>query len=325
MSLIPDTYLADIYDGRVWSDFQSSGFLEVPFCYLLTLNVDWYQPFTHIEYSVGAIYLTIQNLPRSERYKEENIILVGLLPGPSEPSLTINSYLAPLVEDLKIGWNSGIKVTTRNGSAVTVRLARPCVACDIPASRKVCGFLGHNAKFGCNKCYKEFDHSFGEVDYSGYDRENWTPRTVDLHRQRCRDLMKETTKSGMRKSESANGVRYSVLLSLPYFDPVRFTVVDIMHNLFLGTGKQLFKLWLSRELLTKESITEVERRIRTFSVPNSVGRLPINISSNHGGYTASQWQTWITLYSPVVLKGLLPNDHYQCWLLFVRACSILSK
>ena len=185
--------------------------------------------FTHIEYSVGAIYLTVQNLPRNERYKEENIILVGLLPGPSKPPLTINSYLVPLVEELKTAWNSGIRVTVHNGSEVTVRLALVCVACDIPASRKVCGFLGFNALLGCNKCYKKFNSpSFGQVDYSGYDRENWIPRTVQLHRQQCRDLMKETTKTGMRNAESTLGVRYSVLLSLPYFDPVRFTLVDIM-------------------------------------------------------------------------------------------------
>lgn len=98
-----------------------------------------------------------------------------------------------------------------------------------------------------------------------------------------------------------------------------------MHNLFLGTGKHMFKIWLSTELLTKESLQEIERRISTLSVPNSLERLPINISSNHGGYMASQWQSWIVLYSAVVLKWLLPDAHYQCWLLFVRACSILSR
>ena len=190
----------------------------------------------------------------------------------------------------------------------------------------MCGFLGHNASLGCNKCYKKFPSpSLGYVDYSGYARESWPPRNVQMHRESCRELLKETTKTGMRKAESTRGVRYSALLALPYFNPVRFTVVDVMHNLFLGTGKYVFKLWLATEILTKDSLKEIERRIRTFSVPGSVGRLPINITSNHGGYTASQWQSWITLYSPVVLKGLLPTEHFQCWLLFVRACSILSE
>lgn len=60
-------------------------------------------------------------------------------------------------------------------------------------------------------------------------------------------------------------------------------------------------------------------------MPHSIGRLPINIASNYGGFKAAQWQTWITTYSPVVLKGVILDNHLQCWLLFVRAYSILSK
>ena len=112
---IPSTYLGDIYDGRIWHSFSSPtghSFLSAPLSYLLTLNVDWFQPFLHTAYSVGAIYLTIQNLPRNVRYKEENIILVGIIPGQNEPSLTINLYLSPLVEELKEGWDKGFAVKT---------------------------------------------------------------------------------------------------------------------------------------------------------------------------------------------------------------------
>ena len=319
-------HLVDIYDGQVWHDLESSGFLGAPFCYALTLNVDWFQPFTHIQYSIGAIYLTVQNLPRTERYKAENMILVGIIPGPAEPPLTINSYLAPLVDDLKHAWSPGISISTRNCSSITVRLALTCVACEIPASRKVCGFVGHNARLGCNKCFKQFlVTSDGNVDYSGFDRETWPSRTVESHRERCLELMKQSTKTGMRKMESDLGVRHSCLLSLSYFNPVRFTVVDIMHNLFLGTGKHVFKLWVCLGLITKDVFTELERRMTRFCLPYSVGRLPINLSSNYGGFTALQWQLWITIYSAIVLKGLLPDAHYVCWLLYVRACSILSQ
>ena len=69
------------------------------------------------------IYLAIQNLPRSERYKEENIMLVGLIPGPSEPKLTVNSYLSPLVEELQLAWFNGIKVKTCDGLEFTLHLA----------------------------------------------------------------------------------------------------------------------------------------------------------------------------------------------------------
>ncbi len=68
MTTVPSSHPGDIYDGRVWHDFCSPSacnFLAAPFSYLLTLNVDWFQPFTHTQYSVGAMYLSIQNLPRN--------------------------------------------------------------------------------------------------------------------------------------------------------------------------------------------------------------------------------------------------------------------
>ena len=76
--------LTDVCDGQIWRDFQvvdRHPFLKQPFSWAVTLNVDWFQLFTHVCDSMGAIYLVIQNLPRSERYKWKNMILVGLIPG----------------------------------------------------------------------------------------------------------------------------------------------------------------------------------------------------------------------------------------------------
>ena len=96
MAHIPPGYYGDVFDGKVWNEFgarssSTTSFLSSPYCYMLSINVDWFQPFVHTEYSLGAIYLTIQNLPRELRYKEDNILLVGLLPGPSEPILPVSS------------------------------------------------------------------------------------------------------------------------------------------------------------------------------------------------------------------------------------------
>lgn len=56
-----------------------------------------------------------------------------------------------------------------------------CESCDIPAGRKICGFLGHGARLGCMRCYKEFLGKPGTMDYSGFDRENWPPQTREEH------------------------------------------------------------------------------------------------------------------------------------------------
>ena len=100
---IPPNNLCDIYDGQIWKDFQyidNVPFLAVPHNLALMINIDWFSPFKHSPYSVCAIYIVVTNLPRSERFKKENMILVGLVPGPAEPPVHMNSYLNPLVEEL---------------------------------------------------------------------------------------------------------------------------------------------------------------------------------------------------------------------------------
>ena len=90
--LVPEEIMGDVYDGNLWHETYNL---------MLFLNVNWFQPFTHLTDSLGAIYLSVQNLPRSERYKLENVILVGIIPGPKEPKFTMNQYL-PLLRRIKI-------------------------------------------------------------------------------------------------------------------------------------------------------------------------------------------------------------------------------
>ena len=115
-------YMTDVYDGRLWEEWQvmdGRDFLASPFSLVTTINLDWFQPFTHVNYSVGVLYMVILNLPREQRYKIENIILISIIPGPREPKHTINSFLTPLVEELNDLWN-GISVTTYSSPKRTV-------------------------------------------------------------------------------------------------------------------------------------------------------------------------------------------------------------
>ena len=114
------------------------------------MNVDWFKPFKHSEYKVGGIYLNILNLPRTQRYKTKWTMLIGLIPGPTEPKDNINSFLKPLVNDLIELWN-GIQIHC-SSTTTLIRGALIAVSCDIPAARKVCQFLGHKANKGCSRC-----------------------------------------------------------------------------------------------------------------------------------------------------------------------------
>ena len=108
----------DVYDGNVWKDFleyQGKPFLSLPFNFAFQLNTDcMVPPFKHTQHAEGADYLTILNLPREECYLY--IILLGVIPGPKEPSLLVNTILQPFVKILSL-W-TGMVLTTAQGLQV---------------------------------------------------------------------------------------------------------------------------------------------------------------------------------------------------------------
>ena len=58
--------MGDVYDGAIWHtlcDNYGNRFVDGPYNLMLFLNVDWFQPFIHLTDSVGAMYLSIQNIP----------------------------------------------------------------------------------------------------------------------------------------------------------------------------------------------------------------------------------------------------------------------
>lgn len=125
--------------------------------------------------------------------------------------------------------------------------------------------------------------------------------------------------------ERQYGVRFTELLRLPYFNTVRFTVVDPMHNVSLGTSKLMITLWKSSGMLSETHFDAIQSSVDKFITPADIGRIPHKISSLFSLFTADQWKNWTLIYSTIVLKPVIPNEHYQCWCLFVEACHLLCS
>lgn len=92
--------------------------------------------------------MVVMNLPREERFKPENVMVIGIIPGPKEPKLHINSFLQPLVDDLIDLWDGVLFNATKSGNCEMFRAALLALSSDIPATRKCGGFVGHGAKKG---------------------------------------------------------------------------------------------------------------------------------------------------------------------------------
>ena len=97
------------------------------------------------------------------------------------------------------------------------------------------------SKLGCSKCRKEFkyDNASERILFSEFDA--CPLRTEEEHRQQAYRAMKENTQAARDRIERKYGSRFSSFMKLPYFDCVRFHIVDPMHNLFLGTAKYMVK------------------------------------------------------------------------------------
>jgi len=251
---VEEGLMADIYDGAIWKKFlkyKGEDFLNKARNLAFAINVDWFQPYKHRkDRSVGVIYLVLLNLPRQERYKWDNVIVAGIIPELSKEPKSLNPFLGPIVDELNALWQ-GVRLESSISSTPEVyRGALIFASADIPALRKLCGFKGHSAHRGCSKCFKLFPSTFKErADYSGFDRENWPPRDNITHRRHAEKVRKAPTKTKHETLAKKYGLYYSSLLKLEYFDVIQFSAIDPMHNLFLGTAKRMFKIWIANGLL----------------------------------------------------------------------------
>ena len=107
------------------------------------------------------------------------------------------------------------------------------------------------------------------------------------------------------------GAKYSVLFQLPYYDAVRFVIIDPMHNLFLGLAKSTLKVWKENDLIGEKDFDLLQRRVNAVVPPPEIGRIPSKIATGFSGFTTDQWKNWVCYYSAFALKGILPKEHYD--------------
>lgn len=176
------------------------------------LFVDWFNPGGNKQAgksrSVGAMYLVCLSLPPELRFLPEYMCLLGIIPGPHEPSLhQLNHFLRPLIDEFLILWYSGIRLS-RTALHSTGRLVRAVIIpliCDLPALRKTAGFAGHGSKHFCSFCLLK------KVDINDLTRP-WPSRTWGEHldiARRWRDAKTEVERDAIFDE---HGLRWSELL-----------------------------------------------------------------------------------------------------------------
>lgn len=108
------------------------------------------------------------------------------------------------------------------------------------------------------------------VVYSNFDRSSWRPRTNEQHRAAADRWKAAPTQAARDRVTEESGVRYSSLLRLRYFDPVRMIAVDPMHNLLLGTARAHMELLMELEVLSEKSCREIAQNMRRMQMASGI-------------------------------------------------------
>jgi hypothetical protein len=66
--------------------------------------------------------------------------------------------------------------------------------------------------------------------------------------------------AGQQRVLSKLGVLYSLLLELPYFDPIRFHVIDPMYNSLFGTTKLMMQIWVKHGIRDSQSFATISQQ-----------------------------------------------------------------
>ncbi|KAF8680006.1 Transposase family tnp2 [Rhizoctonia solani] len=218
------------------------------------------------------LILVNYNLAPSIRTHLENVICVGVIPGPKQFK-DLNSFLIPLLEELlelKIG------VPTKDCSAVPLqqwfklRAFLVLAFGDIPALSKLLGVKGHNAFVPCR----------GE-DY--WDIEDLPMRTPELFESHLAEIEASSTKTAREKLARVYGVNSR------YLDE--------------GSGNySLTHIWGTIGAETAAALKFIPAQF--------VGTIH-NIDQDISLYKAKGYSFWMLYLAPILLKGRLPSKYYQ--------------
>lgn len=199
---------------------------------LFNLNADGFNPFGNRtagkKVTVWGIYMVCINLPPALRYKPENVFLVGVVPGPKEPTFDqISFILTLLLDDLEVLWETGIFLnrTRRHPLGRSIRAALIALVCDLPAARLLAGFSHFSGNLPCSMCK--------ESDLNNLDESSFILRTMEEHRKLAAEWLAAQSQEERDALYKTNGVRWSPLLRLVYWDPIQNTVIDPMHGFYL--------------------------------------------------------------------------------------------
>ena len=184
--------------------------------------------------SATGMYMVLLNLPPHLRHKPENIYFAGIIPGPGKPSNDqMNHFVQLVVDELgPLYSQEGVTFsrTSKYPNGRTCRGILAALVADALAARQLGGFASVTSYFPCTQC------KITKNDLENFQGP-WVARTLEDHCKAAEGWKNAQSTKAREVLEKTNLVRWSPFLTLPYWNPIVSTVIDSMHNLYLGLIK----------------------------------------------------------------------------------------
>ena len=319
-----DRNYEDIYDGALYRNAITS---EDKNTISLMWNTDGKPLFKSSKYSVWPLYFVINELPFTDRLKQENMLLAGLWYGKLKPAM--HTYLEPFAIALRDLETTGIQVQPSSSlTPITVKVLLLLGTCDKPAKCMVQNFTQFNGEYGCSRCLNPGNNiKTGKRGHAHvYPFETNTSLRTHEH---TKDCAKQAKDSG----QAVYGVKgLSWLSTLPTFDLVRGTMIDYMHAVCArksGVVCLLLNLWFSSKNSSKpwylgKFRRSIDSSLLKIKPPNVVSRVPRSLEERDQ-WKASEFRNWLLFYSIPLLQGILLPLYFNHYLLLVSAMYTLLQ
>ena len=301
------------------------------------------------QYSCTPLAVIVFNLPPTIHMQLENILCLGVIPGPHEPKL-LNTFLHPLYMECIAG-AQGVKVfNAATLCTFELHFFIIVVIADIKALIKSLGTKGPNGISPCHKCpirgmhnstnpsvtthYIPFTPPGGECQYD-YLLAN--PRTTATFHEQYKKIHNAPTKQAKDALRKEFGINYeSLIAKAPGMDLVASHPVGPMHEIAENLMPNLFKLWSGRFKGLDEGSGDYrisvddwnmigqELEASWMTIPSAFVRKMPNIFLSPSKMQAEDWMFWGLWLSPYLLAGRLPEPYYSHHLLLVKALKMYT-
>lgn len=284
------------------------------------------------------LMLVNYNLDPTIRNRLENVLCVGVIPGPRQCK-DLNSFLVPLVDEL-LELEGGVKCGGFSPEGVGYDFVFHAfiliVFGDIPALSKVLMMKGHNALTPCRACYFQgvlcqlernsiyyipLMHPESQTSFPIHKLPMRRKDYFELNYQAIEANMTEAARKRVKRDYGING--RSVLARLKSIDLPSSFPYDIMHLFFenlvpnmvrhwTGTFKHLDQGTGAYEIDAKEWATiGVLTEQATKTIPSAfVGTIP-NIAEDMNLFKAEAYAFWFQYMAPILLKDTLAPMYYE--------------